>query len=290
MNWFFIALTCAFSTACCDGLSKYIMRDNDEWITGTAILGISLVFMLPVFLSCECKPFTPELAVLFAVVLPLEIVAYYLFLSSIRMAALSLTVPLLAFTPVLTIASSALILGEKVSTAGAVGISLVTVGAYILNGNLANQSFWAPIRALFSHPGSRRMFLVAVIWAVTSSLGKKGVLLYDPIPFSFLLVAGDLIIFALITLFRVHRGTAVKQMTKSTLALLFTAGVFMAGAELTHFVAVSMAPVAYMISVKRLSLVFGVLLGWIFFGERNMVYRLTGASTMVCGVFFMYSS
>ena len=68
-----------------------------------------------------------------AIALPLEILAYYLFLSAIRMGPLSLTVPLLAFTPVLTVVSGAIFLGEAVTLNGAAaGIVMVTVGAYFL--------------------------------------------------------------------------------------------------------------------------------------------------------------
>jgi uncharacterized membrane protein len=62
----------------------------------------------------------------------------------------------------------------------------------------------------------------------------------------------------------------------------------MGAAQITHFLAISMAPVAYMLSVKRLSLVFGVVLGWLCFGEGNMRYRLTAATVMVIGVLFIY--
>ncbi len=288
MNWFSIALVCAFLTACCDAISKRIMQENDEWITGAVILGLSFLILLPIFLSLELRAFTIDLAVVFAIALPLEILAYYLFLSSIRMAALSLTVPLLAFTPVLTIISSSAILGEQITWIGVFGISLVTVGAYVLNGDLANRGVFAPIKAIFSHPGSRRMFLVAVIWSVTSTLGKKGVILYDAIPFGVLLVFGDLVIFAAVAFLRVRMGWAECCLRRRMPGLFLLAGIAMAGAEISHFVAVSMAPVAYMISVKRLSLVFGVLTGWLLFGEKNITYRLVGASTMVCGVFFIY--
>ena len=38
-------------------------------------------------------------------------------------------------------------------------------------------------------------------------------------------------------------------------------GLLMAGAQVTHFISLNLSPVAYMISVKRLSLVFGVIFG-----------------------------
>lgn len=288
-HWFPIALVCALVTACCDAVCKRIMANNDEWITGTIVLGVASLVLLPLFLSMPLRPVSQELVILLAIALPLEIFAYYLFLSSIRMAPLSLTLPLLAFTPVLTIFSSVFLLDERISVTGGVGIAMVTIGAYLLNANLIRLNILAPIKAIFASPGSRRMLLVAFIWSVTSSLGKKGIQLYDAIPFGCVLLFGDLVVFALITVLRVRAGFADARVRSVTWVLFLVAGLFMAAAEVTHFVSLSSAPVAYMISVKRLSLVFGVILGWLFFGEQQIRYRLGGASAMVAGVFFIYS-
>jgi drug/metabolite transporter (DMT)-like permease len=287
MSWFFIALACAFFTACCDAVSKRIMQEADEWLTGAILLAWAAAALFPLFLWLKVKPFTWEVGGLLAVLLPMEILSYYLFLSAIRRSELSLTVPLLAFTPVLTIASSAVLLGERISPSGAAGIALVTGGAYLLNGDLMRQTLLAPVSALFTNPGSRRMLAVACIWSITSALGKKGVLLYDPIPFGFAILVGDLIFFALISLSRLRTGRMRASPTKGLWIFFAVGGLLMAGAEITHVVAISMAPVAYMIAVKRLSLVFGVILGRIFFRE-NIRYRLIGAAVMVAGVYLLY--
>jgi len=287
MNWFLFALSCAFFTACCDAVSKRIMQDADEWLTGTILLSAATLIVLPLFIRLNVKPFTLELGVLLAVTVPLEILSYYLFLSAIRRGELSLTVPLLAFTPLLTVASSSLLLGERISVYGAAGILLVTGGAYLLNADLMSQTFFAPVRALFTNPGSRTMLAVACIWSVTSVLGKKGVLLYDPIPFGFVVVLGDLFFFALMTLRKAGNPRRTNQELRRLWPLFACGGLLMAAAEVTHFIAISMAPVAYMIAVKRLSLVFGVILGWMVFGE-SIRYRLIGAAVMVAGVFLLY--
>jgi drug/metabolite transporter (DMT)-like permease len=287
MNWFFLALGCAFCTACCDSISKRVMRTNDEWITGTVILGIAIVFLIPVWLSQHHRPLSLDLVLLLAVALPMEVFAYYLFLSAIRMSPLSLTVPLLAFTPVMTILSAAALLDEHVSRQSVLGISLVTVGAYLLHGDLIHHSLLAPIRALFSEAGSRRMVLVACIWSITSALGKKGVWLFGAIPFGIVLLGGVLACFALVSLFRLRDPEVKIDMSKGALFWFVVAGIIMAAAEITHFLSLSMAPVAYMISVKRLSLVFGVILGWLWFREHNIRSRLLGATIMVAGVFFL---
>ncbi|MBM3301332.1 MAG: EamA family transporter [Deltaproteobacteria bacterium] len=286
--WFILALSCALFTASCDALSKRVMTEHDEWLTGTVLLGISVLFFSPIAASVQFKPVSFELLVVLGAALPLEILAYYLFLSAIRMGPLSLTVPLLAFTPVFTIVTSAVVVQERVSMTGAAGIVMVTVGAYILNGDRISRDVLAPVRAIFSNNGARRMLTVALIWSVTSSLGKKGILLYGAIPFGFVLVCGDLVIFLLICALRWSMGSGGITMNRRTIAFFILGGLLMAAAEVTHFLSMSMAPVSYMISVKRLSLVFGVLLGWIVFRERNIRYRLAGSAVMVGGVFLLY--
>ena len=41
--------------------------------------------------------------------------------------------------------------------------------------------------------------------------------------------------------------------------------------------------VSYVIAIKRLSIVFGVLFGYLIFKEKNIKERLAGASIMVAG-------
>ena len=144
------------------------------------------------------------------------------------------------------------------------------------------------MKAVFSNPGSRRMLAVAVIWSVTSAFGKMGTLVYGAVPFGFVLTSGVLAVFALVSLVRV-RNRSARISFKGSIPLFFLlGGLLMAAAEISHFVSMSMASVAYMISVRRLSLVFGVVLGWLFFGEHNIRYRITGASVMVAGVLLIY--
>jgi uncharacterized membrane protein len=61
-------------------------------------------------------------------------------------------------------------------------------------------------------------------------------------------------------------------------------GIFTAIMVLTHFKTISMTDVAYMISVKRVSLVFSVLYGRVLFGEENIRERLTGSMLMIAGM------
>ncbi len=276
-------------TACSDAVSKRIMEHYDEWATGTVLLGLGSVAMVPMVPWWDLTPPSMELGALLLLLIPMETVGYYLFLSSIRMAPLSLTVPLLAFTPLFTILSGRLILGESVSQQGAAGILLITCGAYVLNADLVNQGLFAPVKAIVSNPGSKRMLWVAVIWSITTALGKLGAGMQGPIPFGFLILAGVTVVFGAVYHVRAGKTGIRTKFRRDSWSLLALGGLLVGLVHVTHFVALSMINVSYMISIKRLSLVFGVCLGWLMFGEQNIRYRLVGSAVMVCGVFFLYS-
>jgi uncharacterized membrane protein len=65
-------------------------------------------------------------------------------------------------------------------------------------------------------------------------------------------------------------------------------GLFTALATITHYHAIQLAPVPYMISVKRTSLIFSVLYGGLLFREEHMKLRLLGTSIMLSGVVMLY--
>jgi uncharacterized membrane protein len=52
---------------------------------------------------------------------------------------------------------------------------------------------------------------------------------------------------------------------------------------MSHMIAISLAHVAYVITIKRMSLIIGVLYGYFFFKEKNIRERLFGAMLMFVG-------
>jgi uncharacterized membrane protein len=261
-----------------------MMLDNDEWITGGVMLTLASIMLSPMFLYIDFGEITSEGVWLVALTLPLELLGYYLFLTSIKRSALSLTLPLLSFTPALTIVSASSLLDETIGSMGLVGVLLVTVGAYILNVDPSNFSVMGPVRAVVSDSGARRMLMVAVIWSITSALGKRGVIIFGALQFGYLITALIGIIFLVVGFLRVRLMYAPWVLDGRIAVTFVIAAIVMSFQEVTHFLAVSMAPVAYMISVKRVSMVIGVIFGWRFFGEANILNRLAGALIMLAGV------
>jgi uncharacterized membrane protein len=64
---------------------------------------------------------------------------------------------------------------------------------------------------------------------------------------------------------------------------LILPGIFYALMIITHMEAMRLTKVAYMISIKRTSLLMGVLYGYFMFREENIGERFFGAVLMFCG-------
>jgi uncharacterized membrane protein len=133
------------------------------------------------------------------------------------------------------------------------------------------------------------MLLVSILWALTSTLGKSGINMYGAMQFGLILTLLITVVFILTGLVRLMNGSAKLTLENRTIAFFGIGAVVMALQTVTHFVALSMAPVAYMISVKRISMVISVIFGWRFFGEQNIGWRFTGAVIMLVGVTILYS-
>ncbi len=282
MNWFIYAFVCALSLATADALSKKILDDDsDPNIVAWVRIGYTAPFMIFIIPFIDI----PELDVVFFVAtflsLPLDIIAVLLYMKAIKVSPLSLTLPFLSLTPIFLIGTSYIILGEKPDKSGFFGVILVVIGAYLLNVHTISRGFFEPFRAIAKEKGSVLMIIVAFVFSVGACLGKIAVQHSDPIFFSVtyaLLLS--LILFLIISVKTRHFFS--KAIARPVPFLLI--GLLMAIMMITHLKAVSLIEVSYMISVKRLSILLGVIYGVILFKETNIKERFLGASVMVSGI------
>ena len=280
--WLLLSLACAFFTASTAALSKILLKKHGEFL----VMWAFYAFALPVFLVAFILAPKPHLTFAFwkivAILLPFELSAFVLYLHALKISPISLVFPFLGLTPVFTILTSSLILKEQLPPAGIGGVILVSFGAYILNADAIKEGLFAPVRNMCREKGVMIMILVALIYGFTSVLGKKAILLSGPGSYPAIYYGIFFLIVTPIAYLRLRRG-GIKAGGRD-LALFIALGLLFAIAILFHFYAITMTKVSYMISVKRLSLVIGVLYGAIIFKERNIGFRLIGSLVMLCGV------
>lgn len=285
MHWFALSLVCAFALASSDAAVKRWLHDAETRELLVIRLGLTGVLLLPWALTFDLPPLPPAFWGWLAILLPLEIVAMLLYVRAIRDYPLSLTLPYLAFTPVLVILTGRIVLGETVSGLGLLGILLVVAGSWLLNfeptGRLTLLRLVAPLKAILVNRGSRLMLGAAGIYAVTS-VGGKAAMQWMPAAqfgaFYFALLGSLVLILAAVT-----RPQALHVVRFGVLPLLVVTGL-MALMVITHFMALEKVEAAYMIAVKRTSLLFGMLYGAWFFSEKHLGRHLLAGALMVGGV------
>jgi drug/metabolite transporter (DMT)-like permease len=219
-----------------------------------------------------------------AAALPLELLALYLYMKAIKVSPLSLTLPFLAFTPAFIIPTGRLLLGERLSPWGVVGIFLIVMGAYCLNLSHIRSGFFAPLKAIIKEPGSWMMLLVSFIYSITSVIGKLGILHSNPYFFGITYYTALTILIILFApfVYDFHARNLIRSPLMGIILGLIT------GLEiLSHVLAISLVQAAYMIAIKRTSVIFGVLYGAWLFKEEKIGERLFGAVIMIGGVFII---
>lgn len=278
--WIIYSLLTAVTLATSDALTKRALASRDEYFIAWA----RILFALPLLLTGLCLGEIPELDSTFWLAtlcaLPLEIVAIILYTRALKISPITLTMPFLALTPVFLIATSYLIVGERISAYGGIGIAIMAVGGYTLHFHTAKYSLVEPVKSILREKGSVLMIIVAFIFSITASLGKLAIEHSSPVFFGSFYFILIFIVFTPIAFFKSRQSMKI---TKNEVMPLVWVGVTYGMMILFHMIAVSISTVAYMVSIKRTSLLFSVVFGHFLFKEEKITEKAIGACIMFIG-------
>ena len=236
-----------------------------------------------------------------AVTAVLNIISLALIFKALSSTDLSLSIPMLSFTPVILIGTSYLLLDEVPSLAGVAGICIIVIGSYVLNISSSDEHLLDPVRSMLRNRGSWYMLIVAFLFAVSINFDKIAMLNSDPffgMALTVLAIGGTFILLAAYSLILsgpyLHKRSAVNGSGApgsvspvfppgKYLPLTILIGLFVAIEAASVNVAYTLQIVPYVIAIKRLSIIFVVLYGTLVFSENETGKRLTGAALMVAG-------
>lgn len=284
MVWFWLCLVTALTQAVKDVcLKRCLFRMDVGLVVWGYCLSSAVFFWLDVAMAPR-PALGPHFWLLLAVGGVLGAVTFVLYGLALNRGDLSLTLPMLAFTPLFLLVTSPLTLGEFPGPGGLLGVLCVVAGSYVLNLRERRFGFWAPVRALWTDPGARLMLVVAALWSLGANFDKLGVQASSP-SFWIASVYTVTAVALLPGVFRAGRGILGRM--RRAPGLIVASGLLEAVGLLCQMHALTMTLVPYVITVKRLSVIFGVVLGALVFREPDVAHRLPGAMLMVLGVFFI---
>ncbi|MCF8043151.1 MAG: DMT family transporter [Desulfarculaceae bacterium] len=279
MSWFWLALSSAFFLATADYLTK---RHFSDLPVGQMVL-VRLTGLAPVCLAVLLLNPMPRIEPAFfwaaGLALPAEVAALFLYLRAIQLSPLSLTMPFMAFTPLFVIGTGWLFLDELPTTAGLVGVVLVVAGAYALNLHQVRRGWSAPLLAVTKEKGSLLALAVSALYGYTLTLGKVALAASGPWFMASLYPLGLALI--IVGALAARRQVGWDWLRRPWPAL--GVGLCMAAMLVSHFWSLSLAPAAYMVAVKRLSIIMAVLYGGVFLKEARLAQHLMASGLMVAG-------
>jgi uncharacterized membrane protein len=285
MLWLFFVLLAAIFAPLQDLVSKKALkRIGDEYIITWSSRFFALPFFLPLLFD-QISQNIPDWDVLLlgisAIVLVLQIVSNIFYFRAIKSSDLSLTIPLISFSPLFILASSPLILEEYPGIWDILGIFFVVGGSYILNIKNQDGGYLAPLKFLFRENGPRLMLGVAFIWSLISTFNKVGIEKSSPIFWAALTSTVLAIVMTPVMLYQSQENVKV---IPDNIFYLFLIGLLQGLTMLCFMQAVKLTLVAQAVSVKRSSILFSALFGHLFLQEPGIQERMTGATIMLLGV------
>lgn len=286
MTWPLLALTGAIAQAAYStGVKAVLPRVSPYFLAGSSFLVASGALFSLSFLA-GFPPLSPGFFPAAAVTVGINLAATLLLYRALSLSDLSLCMPMLSFTPVFLIATSALILGEIPDPAGILGIFLVAAGSFLLAARAGSSGFCAPLGRLFGDPGIRLMLVVAFLYSISVNYDKIAVETSDPL-FSSAVVFFLLGMLMLAGACMGYIGWKTPLWTSTAhrpvMILLPALGLVLALEAISINLAYTLSIVPYVISVKRLSTFFAVLFGGCLLHEGNLRSRAAGSLVMIAG-------
>ena len=280
MFWIITSILTAFFESLKGVYSKKSVKSIDEYAVSWALRFFALVFLLPYFFFAE----VPELNDQFWTALSwggsLNAITTVLSIKAVKNSDLSLVSPIAALSPLFLLVTSPIMIGEFPKFLGFVGVLFIIIGSYVLNIKEKKNGYLAPFKALYKEKGPRLMLIVAFIWSITSNLDKIGVQNSTAIFWIISINAFVAVIMLPVMLYRPKRfGNIAKNLN-----VLVPMSVFSVISLVFQMISISLTLVAYVISIKRTSAVMSVVLGKLFFREKNIRERLAGSILMIIGV------
>ncbi len=284
MTWLILGIFTAFFEALKDVFSKQNLKKSDEYVVAWSLSFFSVIFLTPWVISTGIPALNTQFAIALLIGGSINAVTAVLYIKAIKVSDLSLTVPLVALTPLFMLLTSPLIVGEYPNFFDCIGILLIVTGSYLLNIKKKSQGYLAPFKALLKEPGPKFMLIVAFLWSITSNFDKIGVKNSSPIFWLFSLFSTMTVLLLPVLL---HKTPNPSRKIIKQLPMLAAMGFFNAVGVLCQMQALTLTLVVQVIAIKRTSVLMGVLFGHFIFKEKDIQQRLLGAGIMVLGVLFI---
>jgi len=276
------------ASAVSHALWNYVAKEAGDKDSFMLLINVfSLAIFLPVFYVILPEIYFPVEILPFLFVSGVAETIYFLALGkAYEEGDLSVVYPVARSSPMFVAIAASLLIGERISPWGALGIAHILFGVYVLHlKGWSGEELTRPLKAL-GDPASRYAFVAALGTTVYSISDKMGVTAVDPLLYSFWL---GFVITGMLSLVIVKRRgvSLLREELRGSLFRVSVAGVLVKGGYMLVLVAMSMAQVSYILALRQVSVVLGAALGVVLLKERYGGVRIVGSMIIFVGVYLL---
>lgn len=284
MSWLIIAFISAMLSAASAITQKKILFSVDALRFSLMVSLFGCLFSLPFLLTVNFSAITAmAVAVLFIKSL-LGSFAFFYVMQSIRNLELSGALPLMALTPGLVAIFAFIILGESLSGFEIAGIVLLASGTYLLE-TKGKAGLAEPFRVFVRSRNHHYVLIALSLFTITSILDKMILKNYRLQPEAFLVFQQFffLLVFAVTYYFTRRSDNICSGYNRNILLLIITVAVLTIGYRYTQVLAFRIAPIAVVLAVKRISVLFAVVIGGRIFKEHDLLKKTIATIIIIIG-------
>lgn len=286
MIWFILAFISAVFSAAAAISEKKVLNSINALDFSFIVSFVTFIFSIPFFFGINYDQLSTFSLFILLLKTIMGAAAFLCVMISIKNLEISKALPLLALSPGIVAFFAAFLLGDHLKYMEWVGIFLMLVGTYILELKQKNEGFFGPLKSLFSFQKYKFVFLAILLFTVTSLLDRLLLKQYSLPPFAFMAFQQlfYVLFFLVIVLFKkVDVITVTKSYSKNIIYLIIAVSVFTVIYRYTQIEATKLAPVAMVLSVKRLSVLMAIIIGGKMFNEDNLSKRIIATIVILAG-------
>ena len=292
MEWYWLALLSALLSAFAAIMQKKVLSEitalNFTVIVSVFVALFSTFLIGKVDLSVSGSY---SILVLFGKSI-INATAFLCILIALKNLEISRALPVLAASPMAVALLAFILLGESLSLTEVLGMVLIVLGTYVLELK-KNENIIAPFR-VFVESKYHRIILIALGLMSLSAILDKLLLTSFKLPPLTFLVMQNYFFLIIFLLYRFLSGLKnrneklFKGVSKNILIIIVLIAIATIGYRWTQIEATKLGPVGLVIAVKRLSVLFAVLIGAKLFKEENYLRKVLATLTIVAGALLIY--
>jgi len=281
--WHILALTSAFFSAAAAIAEKKVLFKEKALHFSVLFAVFNFLLAIPFFFFINYSLLTSSGLLVVFIKSIFESLAFLCVMIGLKNLEISNALPLLVLTPGLVAIFAFLTLGEALTGIEILGIIFLLLGTYLLQLRL-RQKFLDPWKAFFKSKGYYYIIAALILFTTTSIL-DKAVLKNFKVPLNAFMGFQHLFLAIIFLSFIIFSGKSkgMKSTIKHSWTIILLISIFTIIYRYTQYNAVKLAPVALVISIKRISVFFAIIIGGRMFRDHNLVQRAIATLIMLVG-------